>query len=179
MSALRPTNAELGITEQGNFKDGRKEGLWVLYDEKGQIQIIGNYKNGKEDGLWRCYASYSMKGDCGLRTRVMYKEGEKHGLWEQLDGEGHIEESCYYKNGKLDGVSKSFHMDQLVMKENFKDGERDGLQEIYHANGQLGIRKNYKNGEVYGSPEYFDEKGHPADLEDLYFDLIPPNLDWL
>ena len=43
------------LKEKGNFKDGRKEGLWENYYENGQLTIKGNYKDEKEDGLWEQY----------------------------------------------------------------------------------------------------------------------------
>ena len=58
------------------------------------------------------------------------------------------EEKRFYSNG------------QLHMRENFKDGERDGLDEIFYRNGQLEQRMTYKDGKVDGLWESFDENGN-------------------
>ena len=55
---------------------------------------------------------------------------------------------------------------QLWVKGNYKDGERDGLWEIYHDNGQLKNRGNYKDGEQEGLHEYYDEEGNLTKTEE-------------
>ena len=37
--------------EEGNYKDGKKDGKWVSYWGNGKVEIEGNYKDGKKDGL--------------------------------------------------------------------------------------------------------------------------------
>ena len=41
-----------------------------------------------------------------------------------------------------------------------KNGELDGLWEMFHKNGQLREKRNYKNREYDGLWEYFDEDGN-------------------
>ena len=40
---------------QGNYKNGKKEGEWVSYDDNGQLSGKGNFKNGRRDGEWVYY----------------------------------------------------------------------------------------------------------------------------
>ena len=40
---------------QGNYKDGREEGLWEYYGAQGQLIIKGNYKDGMQEGFWGFY----------------------------------------------------------------------------------------------------------------------------
>ena len=53
----------------------------------------------------------------------------------------------YYRNG------------QLGMRENYKDGKRDGLFESYFDNGQLNYGKNYKDGQRDGLTEWYYQNG--------------------
>ena len=46
-----------GKTEQGAFRNGKKEGPWVYYYSNGQLSSKGTYKDGKEDGRWVRYWS--------------------------------------------------------------------------------------------------------------------------
>ena len=54
---------------------------------------------------------------------------------------------------------------QLRIRNNFKDGKRDGLWEWFHRNDQLWVRGNYKDGEQDGLWEFFDEDGNLTETE--------------
>ena len=40
------------IQQQGYFKEGKLDGSWVAFDEKGNKKSIGEYKNGEKTGKW-------------------------------------------------------------------------------------------------------------------------------
>lgn len=40
------------IQQQGFFKDGKLEGSWIAYDEKGNKKAMGDYTNGEKTGKW-------------------------------------------------------------------------------------------------------------------------------
>ena len=63
--------------EEGNYKDGKKDGLWTTWYNNGQKQAEANFKEGKEDGL-------------GI---TWHENGQKSG-------------EANYKDGKLVGSSK-------------------------------------------------------------------------
>ena len=46
-----------GKTEQGAFRNGKKEGPWVYYYSNGQLSYKGTFKVGKEVGPWVRYWS--------------------------------------------------------------------------------------------------------------------------
>ncbi len=103
---------------EGNYKNGKKEGLWkeyhstyllhtiiYIYQRLNTLYSKGNYKNGKKEGLWEYYfPSYDIgilfipiimgKGS-SLKLKGNYKNGEKEGLWK-VYGKGELN----YKNGK-------------------------------------------------------------------------------
>ena len=45
------------------------------------------------------------------------------------------------------------------MRGNYKDGELDGLYEVFYENGQLSRTGNYKNGERDGLWDFFRGNG--------------------
>ena len=73
------------LEAKGNFKDGKRDGLYELYFENGQLERKGNFKDGKEDGLGELYYENGQ-----LQERRNYKEGKPDGLSEE-----------YYVNGQL------------------------------------------------------------------------------
>ena len=67
------------------------------------------------------------------------------------------------------GSSVGYHdNDQLSVKGNYKNGEKDGLWEGYYENGQLKYRGNYKDGKKDGLWEYFDENGKKDGLWETF-----------
>ena len=56
---------------EGNYKNGKQEGLHQSFHENGQLQQKGNYKEGKQDGLWEYFDE-----DGNLLTTGEYKDGE-------------------------------------------------------------------------------------------------------
>ena len=67
--------------------------------------------------------------------------------WFFNDKNGKLKEEYNLKDGKEDGLARSYHFNgQLHWEGNYKDGERDGLWEYWHKNGQLEYEINYKDG---------------------------------
>jgi len=71
-----------GSIEKGSFKDGKKDGVYEVCDQKGILKDKGSYKDGKRHGLCRLY----------------YPDGK-------------IKESCNYRDGEKDGVTECFRPD--------------------------------------------------------------------
>ena len=60
------------LKSEGNWKDGKMEGLWKYYYENGQLELEGNQKDGKTDGLWKKYYENGQ-----LKYESIYKNGNK------------------------------------------------------------------------------------------------------
>ena len=43
------------LEDKGNYKDGKRDGLWVSYHDNGQLWYERTYKDGKTDGPWVKY----------------------------------------------------------------------------------------------------------------------------
>ena len=50
-----PFTGEVSGIENGNIKNGRKNGEWVSYHKNGQLDTKGNWKDGQLDGLRESY----------------------------------------------------------------------------------------------------------------------------
>ena len=66
-----------------------------------------------------------------------------------------------YKDGRRDGISEIFHYENgnWQRRENYKEGMRDGLQEKFYENGQLQIKENFIDGQKDGLREEFHSNG--------------------
>ena len=104
----------------GSFKDGKKDGPWVVYWDNGQLSTKGTYKDGKLDGPWVVYWDNGQ-----LMSKGTYRDGKEDGPYV-----------FYYDNG------------QLSTKGTFKDGKKDGPWVYYHDNGTVDEKftGTYKDG---------------------------------
>ena len=69
-----PFTGEVTGRKQGSFKNGVKDGTWVVLNESGQLWNQRNYKNGKREGAW---ISYSEDGTVSELWTGTFKDGEK------------------------------------------------------------------------------------------------------
>ena len=102
-----------------NGSDAPYTGKVFLFHENGQKMSEGNYKDGKGDGLWVHWHENGQK-----RSESNLKGGKANGLWLMWhkNGQKWIEED--YKDGKCEGLSVRWHGNgQKQVEGNFKDGE--------------------------------------------------------
>jgi len=57
--------------EEGEYDDGKKDGLWKYWDQKGNKWQEGAYLNGERDGSWITWNANGKK-----RNETVYKNGE-------------------------------------------------------------------------------------------------------
>lgn len=95
------------VREEVYYKNGKKEGVAKLCDDKGIVRGEFNFKHGRQDGLSRTY----------------HPTGE---LLKEIS----------FKNGKLEGINREYARDgTLLFEAYFKDDEQDGITTIYHPDG--------------------------------------------
>ena len=92
----------------GNYKDGKREGLWEEYHDNGKLKETGNYKDGKRNGLWEGYNENGKNLENGQVSYVSYKGNYKDGkredgLWEYYSENGQlIYRECFQMSVKVD-----------------------------------------------------------------------------
>ena len=67
-----PFTGEVTGQIQGSFKDGKRDGSWVEYNDNGQLSGKGTYKDDKKDGPW---VGYHKNGQ--LLSKGTFKNGVK------------------------------------------------------------------------------------------------------
>ena len=103
-----------------NYKNGKKDGLSILWKRDGQKASEGYYKDGKQNG----------------RETVWYLNGQKA-------SEGN------YRDGRRNGSWKEWYTNGLKWKEgSHKDGKKDGLWTEWDEDGNNPKTKTYKNGSL-------------------------------
>ncbi len=137
-------DSEGNLLEIGYVENGVKVGSWVTYHpEKMFPQQLINYKDGKQTGL------YMEFNEGGITERIAnYQNNELHGPNAKYRF-SRLEELSEYKNGKLDGVFKSYRIQdgKLQSSAEYKNGVQDGYYRTYNADGRVTTEYLYKNGE--------------------------------
>jgi len=83
---------------------------------------------------------------------------------------------CYVKDAQVPftgiseefsekGLPESFYDNALHSRQNYKNGQREGLKERLDDNGQVWFRENYNKGKQEGLCEEFDKDGNLTKTE--------------
>jgi len=105
----------------------------------------------------------------GERINQYTHDGKKIGIWEEYYN-GQLMSKGLYKNGNRDGIWELYHDNgQLESKGLFKDDLKEGIWEFYHDNGQLYSKSSFNNGKQDGIWEYYYDNGQ-LEMRGLYKD---------
>ena len=115
---------------ESNYKDGKEEGLKIMWYPNGQKRAEGNFKDGWEDGRWLEWHENGQK-----KQETNWKDNKEEGP-----------STMWYKNG------------QKFREGNFKDGREDGLWLGWHPNGQKLAEADFKDGELIYE-KFWNSKG--------------------
>jgi antitoxin component YwqK of YwqJK toxin-antitoxin module len=136
-------------------------GIAKLYGEAGELQYEIPFKDGKKEGIEIAYNDY---GDIAIRE-TPYKDGKKEGEEFEISGEGEYRIEYYtpYKDGKVEGVcitSDYYYMTRIETL--IKDGEVESFIEYSDTNEVLS-KVVYKDGEIEeGIMRSYLDDGHES-----------------
>lgn len=141
------------VKREASFRDGKREGVWREYDEKGNVVSSQTYQNGvltgqgivDTDGKRRGYFK-EFYPDNSLRAEGLFVEGQRSGEWKY-----------YYQNGKVQEVGS------------YTEGQPDGTWIWYYENGQKQIEEQFYKGMENGPYIEYDTKGNTI-VAGTYFD---------
>jgi len=71
-----------------------RHGRFAAYDESGSVKSEGEYVDGKEEGVWR---DYHPNGTLAAEGR--YEAGKEEGPWRFFDKDGREEKTVIYYRG--------------------------------------------------------------------------------
>jgi antitoxin component YwqK of YwqJK toxin-antitoxin module len=60
------------IQQEGFFKDGKLEGMWIAYDAQGNKLSVGEYSNGQKTGKWFFYNEAKLSQVDYTNNQVAY-----------------------------------------------------------------------------------------------------------
>ena len=160
---------------EGFYKNHLQEGKWIWYYENGAVETIGYYKNGTMDSVWTEFYENGQIESVGE-----YVDGEREGTYRFYDDSGALQVEKYYnqygftsytyqdKDGNLvapvtnhnNQVTAYFPSGKVSVKQGYKNGFLDGVEELYYATGQLFQKRTLDRGVTVGDSEEYYPNGN-------------------
>ena len=163
--------------------EGKKTGFWKVLYENGKIRYEGNFVNDHPVGEFkRYYPNGTMQAmmmysddsktafarlfyDNGkIAAEGKYTEREKDSVWNyysSFDGQLTMKEN--YKEGKREGESLKLYSNRIVSERmNFSQDKRHGVWEQFYQNGKLRLRGKYLNDIREGEFMTWDANGNQS-----------------
>ncbi len=137
-------DANDAVLEQGNYHQGLRQGAYVVYHPNGFIESVTSYVNGKKEGLYMLLDNRGQLLEEGYYHNDLL-EG-KYTVYNRT----RIKETRHYRQGQLNGPREKFYANGTTVMErtNYVDGTLDGVARWYDQQGNLTIEYVYKNGEL-------------------------------
>jgi antitoxin component YwqK of YwqJK toxin-antitoxin module len=172
------------LLEQGNYKDGKKDGVVTRFHPNGHIRYKGNYVAGKRTGTWMFYRedgeleteSVYEDGELNgtekfyagnqLRYQTEFKEGGKHGTMKIFGEEGKLAAVLYYHQGMLTGYSYESAPGQL--RPQVQIAKATGRINTFYADGKPALDFNFVNNCYEGSQKLLYNNGNLAEERVFY-----------
>jgi len=125
--------AENSKVEEGNFINGRKEGIWLRYHKDGKTpKLKGNYRNNRPEGFYIRY----------------YRNAKK------------MEEATFIQNKYKGTCTRYFSNGKVAYRGNYNNsGEESGKIQYFHKNGKLQLEYSAKNGRPFGTIKHYYRNG--------------------
>ena len=140
--------------------DGKKQGFWkIWYTKGGQLKEEGKYKSSRKNGLWK---KYYPEGE--MWSQITYKNNRPAGDFTTYYQNGVIEEKgSFYTSGrgKYTGDFVRYHENGNISQEKKfnESGKTNGVQKLYHENGQVAVEWSSTNGMEVGELTRYYENG--------------------
>jgi antitoxin component YwqK of YwqJK toxin-antitoxin module len=150
---------------------GRKQGLWRIYDDGGNLKYTGEYVDGNPVDTFTYYYPtgkpkavliYSDSGKVAyaknyfpggrLMAKGKYMNQKKDSTWiyfSEHDGSLSAEEN--YKNGMKEGVFRTYYPEGNVAEEiTYLQDVKDGAWTQYFTDGKVKLKANYIRNKLEG-----------------------------
>ena len=113
----------------------------------------GSASGSKKNGNW--HGPIEITNADGTSSVMNYRNGSRHGTFEEFAKDGKRSASGRYVNGRLHGVHRTYDPEgKLAVETNYRHGKKHGHEAIYNGDGSLNTYIAYTNGDYYGLVDY-------------------------
>ena len=102
------------------YRAGVQNGLYIFFNEIGQVSLLATYADNQLDGYWVKYRFGRIEEE------AEYLKGQMHGTHRQyFVREGWLQFSTEYKNGVRHGMNRTYNKEgKVTLEYEFKDGQK-------------------------------------------------------
>lgn len=137
------TDGAGNVLEEGYQANGQRKGTWVTYHPASKIpKTVITYIDGKANGL---YLEFNERGQMSMQAG--YRNNKLHGYWAKYRF-GRPTMEANYRNGELHGSVYEYDIGTGALQKEitYKDGQLDGPYRYFNKAGEVTIEYLYKNG---------------------------------
>lgn len=142
-----------GGRQQEHYRDGERDGEFLLQSSAGEVLGKGRYRAGKRIGEW-----LEVSGDLRMLNRFD-EQGRLHGEQRRELRDGELLQIDRYQHGKLHGRHERYEGGTLVDVGSYRDDLRDGEWQTRLFDGRA-WRGSYHRGRQVGLWEARSEQGY-------------------
>ncbi len=140
--ALNKTFAPNGrVIATGCYLNQKKDGEWKYYDKvSGQLRLVEDNKEGKVHGWSKLF----NPNNGALAEETQYVDGQPEGQCRKYSDMGVLIMECRYRNGLLDGPTKSYYPSTALKEEGqYTKGEKSGIWKTYNEDGDVILEESF------------------------------------
>ena len=145
-----------------SFVGGKENGIDTAMYASGCPQVIRAHINGVPSGQWL----FMYDSTQYLAWEMNYYLGEKHGKHIFMKKEGDTTRWENYKNGRLDGVKRTYYHGSKIKREvTYREGVMEGPFKVYNREGTIIEEITYSKGKRDQECKYYYDDGKPLKIE--------------
>jgi len=151
---------------------GRRQGLWRVYDGDGNLKFTGEFHDDKPMGEFRYFypngktKAIVLQSDSGrishvtnyysngnVMARGKYVDQKKDSTWlYYTEEDGSLASEELYVSGSKEGVWKVFYPEGAIAEEiNYRDNIRNGPWTLYFTDGNTKLKATYVDDKLEGT----------------------------
>lgn len=166
----------------GWYINNKEEGIWLFYDDWGNLYQTRTFKKGNEKGVRKTFYMNGILKNEALITEgningyfkeyhkngILSCEGNKRdsknsGVIKEYNNHGKLTSKSFYLLGIQEGHDSIFRNDTLIKIFTYKNGKRNGPV-YYFKNNSLAAIEHYKDNKINGKSIY--KEAHVIDTTD-------------
>ena len=141
--------------QETGYKGGLLQGSSIKYNKEGKKIFEGTFLAGAKHGRFLYFTrSGSPKSEGSFRSNI------KEGVWTIYNAQGKPRSKITFRDGKKEGRAELFHPDGTMQSSgNYQDAKPVGLWTTYFRGGGKKSEGSYINGEKHGTWSFYDRSG--------------------
>lgn len=158
----RPIGEMLRYYENGMLRarmiferESERSYVYLFYNS-GKPSAEGWYINQDKDSVWTYYSDF----DASVRIREPYKDGKLNGVSRSYYPMGGISEEVEWKQNVKNGAWKQYFQNGVLrLSGHYENGLLQGPYEVFLSDNTIEISGAYKDNKAHGTWRFYDDEG--------------------